>query len=86
MPVAFTVISGRNQKRRSVIIFAAMVLSADAGLMLRDAGEHCLVSLRIVNKRQRVEDIPLRWNRLQTSSPRGVSLENVLCGKSLNFI
>ena len=32
------------------------------GLISCDVGEHCLVSLRAANKRQRSEDIPLRWN------------------------
>ena len=33
------------------------------GLISCDAGEHSLVLLRAGNKRQKVEDIPLGWNR-----------------------
>ena len=46
-----------------------------------------LVSLRAGNKRQRVEDISsTEMESLQTSSPRGVVLENVFCGNSVNLI
>ena len=45
-------------KRRSRLQHTTMT-----GLISCDAGEHCLVSWPAGNKRQRVEDTPLKWNR-----------------------
>ena len=49
------------------------------GLILCVVGEHCLVSLRAGNKRQRVEDIPLRWNPCRHHLREGNSLNLTRC-------
>ena len=56
------------------------------GLISFDAGEPCLVSLRAGNKRQLVEDIPLRWNRCRHHFREVVFWEIVFCANSLNLI
>ena len=61
-------------------------LPTTTGLISRDAGEHCLDSLRARNERQRGEDIPLRREALQSSSPSGVLREIGFCGNSLGLI
>ena len=48
------------------------------GLISCDAGEHCLVSFRAGNKRQRMEEIPLRWNRCRHHLREGVVVKRVL--------